>query len=479
MSAPAALLLAAGLAAAAPTPLFTDVTREAGIPPLRYSEGVVFTDLDNDGRPDLFLPVVHGRDRLFRNEGGGRFVEVTSERGIVENDGIGAVAGDLDNDGRPDLYVARGAYPAGRSVLYRQATGGRFEDVSTTSGLDGPGNHMSAVLGDFDLDGRLDILCLNWGVNSLFRNESMDGHLRFRDVTGEAGLTEEGKSWGAAAADFNGDGAPDLAVARGTKGKNEPSRVFLNDGRGRFTDASSGTDIGRLGWSMGVVAADFDGDGHPDLYFTGYEEPGGLFLNDGKGGFRDATAGSGLTAGGCIGAAAGDLDGDLLADLVVAGFTGPVRVYRNLGGGKFREITAEAGLETADGNEGVALADFDGDGDLDLYVANYQGNNRLYRNNSPGGAWVKIRPRIGRRAAVGAAVFLYRSGGLGKREALLARQDLQAGHGFCSQGPDELLFRPPGPGPWDVSVIFPGGRRVDLPGIGPGTLDVHPPDEVP
>lgn len=464
------LVVVAPAAAFAAGPWFTDVTETSGIPSLKYGEGVNFCDLDGDGLPELFLPCVKGRDRLYKNMGGFRFADVTDARGIKEKDGIGAVFADFDGDGQFDLYVVRGAYPYGINVLYRQGRDGRFIDISEKSGASGRKNGISAVAGDFAGKGKLDIFVSNWGTNTLYKN-SGGGKLLFSDATETSGLSEEGKSWGALISDFNCDGRPDIFVMRGGFGKPEDSRLFINTGTGSFRDTAKASGVTGIGWSMGAVSADFNGDGFPDLFVTNYDGPDHLYLNDGNGGFRDVTAESGITSGHSIGAAVGCIGGDSNPDLVVAGYAGPVRVYKNLGSGKFAEVK-DTGLALFTKNEGVALADVDGNGSLDLYVANYDGHNKLYRNNLGGKSYIKVRPAVKGRAAVGAVARLYKSGGLGKREALLASQELQTTYGFCSQSPMELLFRLPDAGPYDIMVQFPGGAKVSRRAVSPGVIEI-------
>ncbi len=470
-----AVVLAAGLTIPAATiPLFRDVTAEAGIPPLRYSEGVNFIDLDGDLWPDLFLPVVKGGNRLFLNRGDGTFTDDSRRRGIVSSDGIGAVAADFDGDGRLDLYVARGHYPAGRSIVYRQRPDGTFEDVSTGSGVEGEGSHMTGVAGDWDRDGRVDLVAVNWGGSVLYRNVSATGRIRFEEVT-ESGLDGDGKAWSALLVDIDGDGWDDLAVARGTRGRIEPNR-FYRGSAGSFEDRAAAAGIDRMGWSQGVVAADFDGDGTLDLFFTGFDGPGRLYVGAPGGTLRDASDGSGLSVAGSMGAVAGDVDNDLRPDLVVAGFDGGLRLFLNQGGGRFRDATVGSGLGAWNRNEGVALADMDRDGDLDLYVANYDGHNRLYRNESLPRKHLIVRPRTaGGVPAIGATGKLWRAGGIGRPEKLLARRDLLAGHGFSSQGPSELIFALPDDGPWDLTVSFPGGGTAEIRNVAPGGIDVSQP----
>lgn len=451
-------------------PWFSDVTETSDIPSLKYGEGVNFCDLDGDGLPELFLPDVKGRDRLYKNLGGFRFSDVTDARTIKEKGGIGAVFADFDGDGLTDLYVVRGAYPYGINVLYRQGRDGKFIDISEESGAAGRKNGISAVAGDFAGTGNLDIFVSNWGTNTLYKNNG-SGRPMFTDAAEVSGLSEEGKSWGALISDLNCDGRPDIFVMRGGFGKPEESRLFVNTGGGSFRDFGKASGITGIGWSMGAVSADFNGDGCPDLLVTNYDGPDHLYMNNGKGRFADITKTSGISSGHSIGAAAGDIDGGLLPDLVVAGYAGPVKLYKNMGDGKFAEVK-DSGLAPFTKNEGVALADVDGDGDLDLYVANYDGHNRLYRNNLDGKNFIKVRPVIKGRPAVGAVVKLYKPGGLGKRDALLASQELQTTYGFCSQSPMELLFRLPDAGPYDIMVRFPGGAQIGRSAVGPGVIEI-------
>lgn len=461
------------MAASGSQPMFTDVTAASGIPPLKYAEGVNIVDLDGDGLPEIFLPNVKGRDRLFRNLGGCRFGDVTDEYGLTESGGIGAVFGDLDCDGLLDLYVVRGAYPYGENVLYMQDHGGRFVDVSKTSGAANRKNGISAAMEDVDGDGRLDIFASNWGVNTLYRNRAKSGAVSFEDITVKAGLAEEGKSWGSVFSDFDCDGLTDLFVVRGGFGKPEEGRLYIKRPDGTFADRTPQSGLKEARWSMGAAACDLDTDGDADLFITSYDGPDRLYMNDGKGRFS-LKDGAGITSSRSVGAAAGDIDGDLLPDIVVAGYQGPVRVFRNLGGGKFKELK-NAGIGNADRNEGIALADVDGDGDLDMYVANYDGDNRLYRNNAAPGPALKVSALSGKCAAAGAKIRLYKSGGLDDPKALLASHEVRAGYGFCSQSPFEAVFRLAENVKYDLSVSFPGGKKVMKKGVGPGQLVIQKP----
>lgn len=397
-------------------------------------------------------------------------------RGVGDTGGIGAVFGDFDGDGRADLYVVRGAYPYGVNLLYRHGADNAFRAVPGEGIAGDRKNGIAAVLGDVDGDGRPDLFVANWGRNALYRNRSGPGEIRFVDGTAAAALAEDGRSWGALFSDLDGDGTPDLVVLRGGAGKPEEPKLYINRGDGTFSDRSAGSGIRVPTWSLGAVAADLDGDGDLDLFIGSYDAEDRLYRNDGSGRFTDVTAESGVRSGRTVGVAAGTVDGDLLPDLVSSGFHGPVRIYRNLGRLKFEEVGDRAGIVRSKRNEGVVLADADDDGDLDLYVANYDGENRLYRNDLDDRRFLKVRLETAGRTAAGAVARLYRPGGRGEGGALLATQELAAGHGFCSQGPAEFLFRLPDAGPYDLRVAFPGLGPVECRGVTPGRLTVRVPE---
>lgn len=472
----AAILAACILAVTgAQQPRFTDVTRDSGIHSLRYAEGVVMADHDGDGLPELYLPCVKGTDRLFHNLGGLKFEDVTKSSGITNTDGIGAVSGDLDGDGTTDIYIVRGAYPYGLNVLYAGKKDGGFADVTDIAGVASRKNGIFSVLGDYDLDGDLDMFVANWGVNTLYKNDSAPGCMSFKDVTDEAGLGGEGRSWSAVFSDFDGDSLPDLFVCQGGPGTKDTSRLYVNRGV-KFEDVTGKAGLSGIS-SMGAVSADFDSDGDQDLFVASFDGQDRLFINDGKGNFTDRTAASGIDSSRSVGAAAGFVDGDFLPDLVVAGFAGPAKLYRNLGGGRFEDVTTGSGLGKKKKNEGAALGDLDGDGDLDLYTANYDGANALYRNNLDSPLFLKVLPTGKGRGLAGAKAMLYRPGKAGARDGLLASEEYQAGSGFCSQPPAGMLFRIPDDGPYDLVVRFPGGRQITMAGVMRGAVSIGLPDE--
>ncbi len=331
--------------------------------PETMSGGVAVLDFDGDGWLDVYA--VQGGpfpppdanppfgDRLFRNHGDGRFVDVTAASGLARcpgGYGHGIAVGDYDNDGRSDLFVTRwGSY-----ALYHNLGEGRFQDVTSESGLGGDRDWpTSAAWADLDNDGDLDLyVChyLKWDPKNPELCESPDhpgqGHT-YCDPRGSPAL---------------------------------PDHVFRND-RGRFTDVTRAAGIlDREGRGLGVVAADLDGDGRTDLFVANDTTANYFFLN--RGGFRFSEQGmeSGLTAsaeGGYLagmGVACGDFDGDGRIDLAVTNFFNQsTTLYHNHGGGLFSDRSAETGLAVATRQVlgfGLAALDANNDGWLDLVQAN-------------------------------------------------------------------------------------------------------------
>ncbi len=342
--------------------------------PETMSGGVGVLDFDGDGLLDVYavqggpFPPRPGRppfgDRLFRNLGGGRFEDATGSSGLADlagGYGLGVAVGDYDNDGRPDLLVTRwGSY-----ALYHNLGGGRFEDATARAGLGGDRDlPTSAAWADLDGDGDLDLyVChyLKWDATPTVTcaDPPTPGHT-YCDPR-----------------DF-----PAL-----------PDHVFRNDG-GRFTDVTEEAGIvDRDGRGLGVVASDLDGDGKVDLFVANDTSANFFFRN--LGGFRFAEQGheAGLAtnaSGGYLagmGIACGDLDGDGRVDLAVTNFFGEsTTLYHNLGQGLFADRSPASGLAAPTRfvlGFGLAALDANNDGRVDLLQANGHVND--YRPNTPYG----------------------------------------------------------------------------------------------
>ena len=337
----------------------------------------------------------------------------SGERYFPEINGPGSALFDADGDGDLDLYLVQGgsleAGPdpalAGRLYRNRLREDGRlgFEDMTAASGLVADGYGMGAAAGDIDNDGDVDLYLTSFGPNQLWRNTG-DG--RFEDVTLAAGAGLDDPRWSTSAAflDYDRDGWLDLVVSTYTdftlaghkacyapNGAIDycgplsydplPDRLLHNLGDGRFEDVTAAAGLGAAyGPGLGVVVADFDGDGWPDIYVANDGMPNQLWINRDGQRFDDTAllAGVAMNAKGAaeagMGVVADDFDGDLDVDLFMTHLTDETNtLYLNDGGGLFEDATARSGLGGASlayTGFGVGSLDIDGDGWLDLLVSN-------------------------------------------------------------------------------------------------------------
>lgn len=303
------------------------------------------------------------------------FQEVAEAVGLKESmDGSGIAWGDYNNDGFPDLYVAR----AGQDLLFRNNQNGTFTEVAMTVGIveDDPG--QAAAWLDYDQDGDLDLFVVNVGQSRLYVN---DGQAGFTDMTAMAGLQGERASYAIAVADYDEDGDVDIFLAN-----DGPDALYCNRGDGTFVDIADVLQVADDRPGRGAAWGDFDGDGTLDLFVANL---GADFLyrlnpNDPGSGFTDIAAAAGVAdTANSFASAWADYDGDGRLDLFVAN-DGPDFLYRNRGDGTFENVAGEAGITGEGMSRSAAWADFDGDGDLDLFVATLEGRSFLYRNEGNG-----------------------------------------------------------------------------------------------
>jgi hypothetical protein len=453
-----------------------DVTSAAGLQFTHYTgasgrkylpealgAGAAFIDIDNDSWQDVII--ANGTEwpgrtapdpptaRVFRNNGHGRFDDVTAGSGLdVPIYGMGVAAADYDNDGHDDVLITA----VGQSRLFHNTGKGRLVEVTNRAGLSGhTGFSTSAVWIDFDRDGLVDLFICNyvrWTPESdifcsadgtrksyctpeaypgstswLFRNK---GNGTFEDVTATAGLLDPtSKALGVTMLDYNRDGWPDLFVANDT----QPNKLYRNTGSGRFVETAleaglAFSEDGRARAGMGTDAADLDNSGVPSVVVTNFSgEMLGLYTPTTAGHYADRAAHSDLgratrlTLGfGCFFFDA-DLDG-LLDLLVVNGhiddglrndggrvnYAEPPHLFHN-SGGRFVDVAREIGADFAAPKvaRGAAFADIDLDGDLDVLVTTNGGPAHLYRNqlSAPNGAVrLSLRGSRSNRDAIGARV---------------------------------------------------------------------------
>jgi len=400
---------------------FTDVAAEAGVDLHAWTAGVGFADYDNDGDKDLYV-TTWGPNVLYRNDGDGTFTDVTESAGVAgppDAWSASAAFGDLDNDGDLDLYQAnycefdlrnppfggtrtawkgiqvyRGplGFTGQADVLYRNNGDGTFDDVTEPAGIDDykkPLYGLGVVMFDADDDRDLDIYVANDSCpNYLWRN---DGDFRFTDAAGVAGVAtnedaREQAGMGVDAADFDGDGRIDILV---TNFSHDWNTLHRNQGGLVFVDHTfqAGFKDTYLPLAWGTKFLDIDNDGWLDIVVAQghiYEEVDDHpHLNTH---YREAN-----------------------------------RLYRNLGDGSFENVTATSGpgLKLHEGSRGVATADYDRDGDVDVFITGMDELPVLLRNE--GGnrrPWISVR-LIGTRSnrdAVGARIALEAGGRTQLRE---------------------------------------------------------------
>ena len=398
-----------------------------------------WADIDGDGDLDLFVGFQQGKpNRLYRNDRG-TFVEVAAAAGIADiTDTRAAAWGDFDGDGHVDLYVGFTRRSEMRNKLYRNdGTGTHFTDVGAATGVDVMGETRQVSWVDFDNDGDLDLfVAFRDAPNMLFRN---DGD-HFTSVGKELGIDDPRRTVGAVWFDFDEDGDLDLFTANQN---GDANGLFRNDGA-RFVDVAHDLGVDAPGrpetsGSNGPSVADVDGDGHLDLFVAGY---GGNFLyrSDGHGKFTEVGESYGLKGGDkATPSRWGDYDNDGRPDLYVSSYVDqPIKehdfLYHNEGG-RFVDILASLKLPHG-ATHGVQWVDFDGDGALDLALANNNPNGAhpLYRNLLPPArakqsVELKVVDERGRETRAGSEVRVYAAG----TRKLLGVGLVDTGSGYCSQ----------------------------------------------
>lgn len=482
--------------------------------PETLGSGCAFLDYDADGWQDLLL--INGMDwpghkrqpstlRLYRNNRNGTFTDVTKRAGLdIEMYGMGVAVGDYNNDGFPDIFISC----VGQSRLFRNTGKATFVDATHSSGLFGrQGLSTSALWFDYDRDGFLDLFVCNYvrwspehdvfcsldGTHKsyctpeayrgdtcwLFHNR---GNGMFEDVTATSGVFDSSsKSLGVAMLDYDQDGWPDLLVANDT----QPNKLYRNLRNGKFRDVAVEAGLafsteGKARAGMGVDVGDFDNSGNIGIAITNFDnEMIGLYHASKSGVYDDVATPAGIGAPskstlgfGCMFLDV-DLDGAL--DLAVAnghiddtvrnirgnvGYAQPPQLFLNLGNGKFRDVAAEVGggFEKPRVGRGLAYADFDRDGDLDILLTTNNGPAVFFRNEHLAGnrsIRFELQGTQSNRDAIGANVQIF-TGDLHQSRMV------RGGSSYLSQSELPLTFGLARRDKVDRVVIFwPSGRTEE------------------
>ena len=454
--------------------------------------GTAFFDYDSDGDVDLY--VANGSrfegfpsgeeptNHLYRNQGD-RFVDITTAAGVGDTSwSMGCAAADYDNDGDLDLYVTN----YGRNTFYQNQGDGIFEDITEKAGVGDKRWGVGCAFGDADLDGYVDLYVANYidfsrdytstvpcvwktvdifcgprgllPAGDVFYHNRGDGTLADRsEEAGIAGAKYYG--YGVVFGDFDRNGWPDIFVANDSA----PNNLYQNQGDGTFVDEGLSAGVAYSGdgteqGCMGTAVGDYDNDGYFDIFVTNFEgEYNTLYKNQRGGFFLDVSFVSRIAAWGIpeVGWGTGffDFDNDGDQDLFAANghtypqadlphtnssYAEPNFLYQNLGDGTFAEVAARAGpgFALVEVSRGASFADYDRDGDIDLFVLNLNSTPNLLRNDGGNeGNYLQIAP-VGTRSnrdGIGTRVEISAQG---KRQTA----EVRSGTGFLSHSDLKVHF---------------------------------------
>jgi signal transduction histidine kinase len=422
--------------------------------------GVALVDLNGDGKTDIFSVCISDYNRLYINrlKSGADSVKGNffREEGFIRKSGgtfdsknessyaelkLGVTVADVDNDGDEDIYIC---YLNSRNKLLLNNGGGMFRDVSLqpNRACDNFNRSTAAAFTDVDLDGNVDLYVTSENEsNKLFKN---DGTGHFTDITSSAGLETISGGSCATFSDINGDGLPDLCVTFWY----ERNRIYLNETKNgwiKFREITEETDLAKAPpvKSNGVTFADINNDGFPDLFIANKNEENKIYLNNGKGNFRDVTNNYlekriFLSNGGVF----ADFDNDGYQDLYLTN-VGTNVLYKNVNGLFFKDVTSDFGADMSGYSTGSAAGDLDNDGNIDLYVANFLGgSSKVFMNQSRNTQTLKLKIEgvLSNRDAIGAKIYLYSKDPVTRKETLESFQEISGGGGYASISAKEVIF---------------------------------------
>ncbi|MCP5063445.1 MAG: hypothetical protein GY936_13415 [Ignavibacteriae bacterium] len=442
--------------------------------------GVVTADFNNDGLTDIFTCGLYEKNHLYINKGEFNFSDESNERGLnkqTKNErltrglNLGACAGDFDNDGEIDIYVTS---LTSQNKIYHNLGEGNFVDYSMIAkGVGESGDRTNAVItGDVDNDGDLDIFITN--ENTTNRFYIINGAGIFSEVTDKVNLISKFGGTGASFADIDNDGDLDLFVANWSSKNVLYKNHFTEFGILKFIDFTDSANVGGENYSKsnGVVFADIDNDADMDMYVTNRKTSNKFYKNNGKGFFKDETLEFfGKDSLKSYGAVIVDFDNDGYKDLYLSN-VGSNKFYQNINGKSFLDKTDLFEADIKGYSTGLASADFNNDGNLDLYIANYIGSSSaILKNkaNSKKSVSINIVGNKNNTSAIGAKIYAYESGHLGKRSNLLYYSEINGGSGYASMNDPKQIVPIPNNKRIDIKIIFPLGEETTQMYVTPGS----------
>ena len=458
------------------------------VPDISGGSGVAFRDLNADGLPDIYLTCSEGNNHLLLNSGAYRpfkdVTEITTLSGNLRPEGVyhfetgrtvhdqknGAIIVDIDNDGDGDVIMTGSGIS---TAIYRNNGQLQFENITEYADIYPPISANGCFSADIDNDRYLDLLITDEDQgNRMLYNIGDDS---FIDITERSGLKSTGPCRGACFSDIDRDGDQDLYVCR----YGLPDLLYRNLGDGRFKRVilpiASLTDSLR---STSVNFADIDNDADFDMFITLEGGENQLFQNQTQSGdslwmFQKIIVDS-LDHDLTQGSAVADFNNDGFQDIYITN-TGPNRLYLNHKEGFFTKIidtTETNGENTEVESKGVAFADFDLDGDIDLFIANENRTSQFYRNIIDNDHYLKIK-LIGIRSntdAIGSRIEFFQNGFLGIKDHLIGSREISAGSGYYSLNDPIVHFGLDTLKLVDALIHFPSGKVLEAKNLKAGTL---------
>jgi len=432
--------------------------------PILVGGGVAVFDYNNDGWLDIYLTGGFMPDKLYRNNGDATFTETGVTAGIdqwANSITVGVTTGDINNDGYRDILVTRWEMPVGlvpltTNILYRNNGNGTFTDITVAAGITGKARGAAATMGDYNLDGWLDIYIVNYVdtqdfirdsngsaigyaytgfANFLYKN---NGNGNFTEVASQLHVGDKGTGLAGAFSDYDNDGDLDIFVVNDYGSWTLPNKLYRNEYPiDSFTDVGNFSNFNSEIYGMGIAIGDYDENGYLDYYVTNIgDNP--LHKNNGNGTFQNTASQAGVNNGniGALltsgwGSAFFDYDHDTQLDLFVSNGQIPVpafianidndpnKLFKNNGNGTFTDVSIAEGVSDSTRGRGFAIGDFDNDGDIDMIVVvtveqnTAQEHTLLFRNDlSNGNNWLKVQLEgtTNNRDGFGSRVEVYAGG---------------------------------------------------------------------